>query len=366
MNAYTQIGTGRQMFPWGGVQAAAPSSTTFLLDSLYDPNNASPAGDAIGLRLRLVAAKTLTTVYFYITAESTPSPDTLDAEIRIGGIGSADPGAGNQIATATSGAITAASWNSVALSGAVAAAAYRYICIGNKSWVSGSHTILKNWASAYTWNSLGQWEDRRDFSTTGGWASGWASANTSSMPVVVVFDDGTIIGFAFGVSTNALFTNNTLYRGLKIDGITESIKLLGFMADNGVNWPTSSLFEGSALPNAPTQTATGLDGTSAQPYVFIFDNRPVTLAKSTVYRFAMKPSANSQRPSAVQIGTGADATLRAAMPGGNTWVGTQEIAGPAWSDTADALPTVMALVESQVAVTGGAGGGPLVGGRLVG
>lgn len=364
MSAYWQHGASTMAFPWSGNVSAAPGATNYLLDSLYDPDNATPAGDGVGYRWRLIAAKTLSTVYFNVASESAPSPDTIDVELRIGDRTKPTSGAGNLIATATSGAI-AVGWNSVALSASFAAASYRWICVGNKAWISGSHTVNKNWNSPLRWEDNTTGLDAYSLRTADGWTTVANGQSGRCAMIVLVFSDSTITGNPFGATSNTFFTNNTLYRGLSIDGITESLKVMGFVADQQVNWATASMFEGAALPDAPTQTGTLLNfAFVANDCVCVFDNRPVTLAKNTAYRFAVKTAANNQRPSVMSIGTGADANLRAAMPGANNWKATQEIAGPAWSDTADTIPAVTVLVEEQVAVTGGAGGGPLVGGRL--
>jgi hypothetical protein len=350
----TQV-VGRITIPNSLANTAGLAQTTTALDSNYV---AGTSGDAIGARIVLPATKTFDTLYFFITGYTGTAANVndLDLEIRAEATGGI-PDTTGTIDTETLDPASATGWVSKQfatpqnLTGGT-----RYHLIVGDADGNGTDfaTVLQAVSIMFTGNISGADTWHRTL-TTGGWASGNTVNNKQASSVCAKFSDGTAIGCPFSTATSP--SNNQLRRGLLMSGLTETIKILGYLSSSSTGAYTGvEIFAGTDLSNAtPFATADQpiMAVASSTNETGFYFSTPVTLAKSTQYRHVFTYNADTTVPVMYEIGTGADATLKSMMFGGGSWYWTIDSAGPVWVDDDDAWPNMALIVEDQIAVASG-------------
>lgn len=341
--------------PFIGFAPASFTLNTTALDSAYVYNT---SGDAIGSRYPMQSAKTFSEIYFFVSSYTGTAGNVNDIDVEIRNDSSDKPGA-TLHDTITKDPASAT------------------------GWVQVTGFTFPGSASTVYWIILADPDGNgTDFATLGRNASNstdptagnriWAAAVTNGFntaptfsgivpSLVVVFSDGTVIGNPFTAVAASSSTQNR--RGLFVsNGFTESLKVYGMTTNAGSASITSvSIYAGSDLPNDATfgsfsaliQQTTAARRGAVGP--------PVTLAKETPYRFVDVYSGNSTTPSKMNIGTGVNATLRAAMLGAGSWYWAEQgnSAANTWAnDDTSAWPNAAVLVDDQVAGGSSSGAGP--------
>lgn len=347
-----------------GELATSITQSTLALDSAYTFNS---AGDAIAHRYASAVNKTLSSVYYYITARA-GTTGTLSLSCRRNTTALSPVTGATQIGTTqtVTPSTTVSRWNqyswSLADVGGHATDRYVWFCIGHPSGSAGnSWTILKH---NTTGGNRMQYPDANSFSSTAGFASAITN-DTAFSTLVLVFSDGSAVGSPWTTTTG---TNaNTVQQGLRIDGLTASLVIHGWRGTVQSGGPTAFyIWEGTGGPSAGTDLLSGVTvhtiaAASAPDYNFFAS--PVTLAAATQYRFTAE--ASSYGVLRFQLGTlasGSASDLMLAVQGGGNWYYTTE-SGGAWSDTTTEWPAMELIIEDQGAPGAGGGGGLRAAGR---
>lgn len=330
---------------------------TQALDTAY---TAGSAGKAIGIKIVLTETLTLDKVYFFITAftGTAANVNDIDIEIRASAAGGPDTTAPGLVDSDVKDPASATGWIAATIAtppSLTAGTAYHIIIADADGGGTDFATVLRNTNNSLQDSDAAHANFQFEF-TTNGFSSN--NAGNTLGAIVVTFSDGSAWGHPF--TTAGTVSNNALQKGLLIDGLTEQLKIFGAVTPiNNASFSGINLWTGTTGPggSAGAQATYPITGpTTSSPTGFMFGTPP-TLAKSTQYRIVFTYSGALTRPSKYDIGTGADANLKACMLGGGTWYWTEEVAGPAWSDATSSWPAMALLVEDQVAVTAAAGGG---------
>jgi hypothetical protein len=363
------VGALRGGWDFGGLVVGLGSedtSNTFAQTTMNSAYVYGTSGNCHAERVRLPATKTLTDVYYNIASLLGTAANINDISVEVRDDAN-KPGATLHSSVVHDPSSTTGWAKATGFSQTITGGTLYWIVFGDPDG-NGTDRAVVNRTWAYNTNVF------YELLHTGAWLAGAFSTNgfstatiSNAVPVVVlVFNDGTCIGFPYSVV--GVITTTNLQRGLKIvGGFTEDVKLWGVKQTSaGNNWTGVNVWSGTSGPSgAPTAQATkglvsGRTLTAANLVGFVFD-APVTLTGGTDYRIVFSVSSNQTAPLGFNIGTGADANLRAAMLGGGNWHHTQEVAGPAWSDDTNRLPGISLLIEDVVAIPAGGGGIKIVG-----
>jgi len=344
-----------QRVAFGQYGSAASTQTTQNLSVLY---LFGVTGNVGGGRIRLLTAKTVNNIYFFITAYGGTAANVTDIDVELRNDTSNKPGSTTHIGTTINPA-SATGWiNKSGLSFAASADTAYWVSIGD----SINATIATDFATlllrCINGTSPGDFDqgDRMAADSTNGWST--TTLRSGGLSMVVTMSDGTSIGNPF--SATAAPSSATNRKGLLIGALTESLKVLGMVAYPGgsANYTGVELWSGTGGPSG-TADATGVHdmygGSSTTLAGFLFAT-PQTLAKATQYRLVFTYGSATALPRKLSIGTGADANLRAAMLGGGGWYWTEANATTDWSnDDTSSWPQVAVVIEDQVAVSSGGG-----------
>jgi hypothetical protein len=317
------------------------------LDSNYV--NAT-SGDAIAARFKLPRAEVLNTVYYFVTAYTGTAANVndLDLELRNNSDSTGPSSTLHEGKTHDPGATTG--WrSSTGWSFSMSADTFYWIIIGDADGNGTDYaTLLRN---TNTFNNQRDYGKFVGVQTT----DGWASVRTFSGAIaslVLVFASGRTIGNPLTASVNT--TSNQNRRGLrfvapattKLFGMTgtlgtASTTITGIELWSGENGPS-----GSADATAATEIRANQIGDIIAGYAF---ETPPTITQGTSYRIVFTYGSNTTAPSKLNIGTGADASLRSSMLGGGNWYFAGANATTDWSnDDTSAMPGVDLLIEDFV------------------
>lgn len=328
----------------------AVARATLALDSNYV---AGTGGDAIAARIKLAAALTTTTLYFFINGftGTAANVNDLNIEIRTGTATAPGTTAPDLVNSATFDPASTAGWSAVSLSQALSADTVYWLIVGD---ADGNITDFATVVRSVSGPGQLAYHDWIAATTTGGWASGNTLPATTAA-WVVVFSDGSVFGNSHDASAGS--TSSTNRRGWRLDGLTEQLKIFGAICASGSNNISGlEVFSGTAGPGdtPDATTAVEITGTTGVIEGYLFATPP-TLAKSVVQRIVLTYSAAANQPQKHQI-TGANADLRAARLGGVNWYWAEANGTVDWSnDDTDAQPRMAVLVEDQVSVAAGGG-----------
>jgi len=327
------------------------TSSTFALNVQYVYGT---SGRAVGMRIKLSAAKTVSAVYAYLDSK-TGSPTTLDWEIRnstSNAPGSTVLGSG----TVNISGVTAPSWISASsLSIALSANTEYWLCWGNTLSDAATNT-------GTVWSGNGFYISRVDHSnndglnTTGGFGSG-NTVQTRVPTLVIGFNDSTAIGSCFTVNTTV--ASDTNRRGMYFStGFTEQLKFWGFLTSGSqlTNGSGLELYDSTATVPGTGALSIGtvhvaVQGGNSNGYYLA---TPYTFAKNLGYRVVYTFSGVTTAPGYWDIGTGADSVLAQAMLGGGSWYYSRANGTTNWNnDVTTGFARADLIIENQVAVAGG-------------
>lgn len=341
------------------------SLNTLALDSAYTYNS---AGDAIGSRIPMVAAKTFDTVYFQITTYTGTAANVNDITVEVRNDSSDKPGS-TQHDVVIKDPASATGW--IATSGftfAGSANTIYWVTVADPDGNGTDNATVSRGVNAnpFSGGSIFVFETAH---STNGFSTMASSGAGLSAGIVVKYSDGTVVGNPYANQTNSGSSTNK--RGLYVsDGFTESIKVFGLASMGGGTQLSSALIlEGTAAPDDAAATTfsvpIGLTGTEQG-----FVGTPYTVPKATAERFVFDYGSGGTVPQMMNIGTGTDANLRKAMLGSGNWYWAEEdqTGSPDdWdNDNISAFPKMAVLIEDFVAgAGGGSGGGHIIGGTVV-
>jgi len=323
------------------------SGTTFALNTQYTYNS---AGRAASMRIKINAAKTVSSVYAYLDSK-TGSPTTLDWEIRDstgspGVPGSTVVGSG----TVTISGVTAPSWISASSLSVSLSADTEYFLI----WANTLSDAATNTGTIWTGNLL--FTSPLDYGGSDGMTTtdGFAADRTRLArvpPMVIGFNGSTAIGNP--LISNTTPASDTNRKGLYCStGFTEQLKIFG-LASTGLLTNSSGFEIYDSSATVPGTGALSIGTVNAMPgstgVVGYYLSTPYTCVKNVGYRFVFTYSGNSNTPSYHDIGTGADSVLASALLGGGGWYFSRANGTSNWgNDVTTGFPRVSLIIENQV------------------
>lgn len=336
--------------PWG---TAAGTASTVALNSTYVYG---VSGNSAGGRYRLPTAKTVNNIYFFISSYTGTAANVTTLLVEIRNDTSNLPGS-TVHATQTKNPSSATGWiNCSGLSYAGSADTSYWVLVANTSATAATDyaTVLARYNGLDITSLHYNYAYRIAADSTNGWSTGTLRLET--MGLCVSMSDSTTIGSPFSAAANG--ANNTERRGFYLGGFTETLKILGLSPGVASNNLTGiELYDATGTvpgTGAVSTGATQIINTTSTVAGYLFETAP-TLAKASVYRLVFTYSAGANTsPRKLQIGTGADANLRAAMLGGGSMYWAQANGTTDWSnDDTSAQPQAVLLIEDQVAVASG-------------
>jgi hypothetical protein len=332
--------------PMLGHPSVISSQTTVALNTNYVYNT---SGNAIAGRVNLPVAKTLNTVYYFVTAH-TGTPQVI-FELR-------DDTAnkpGTTLHASANSTPGGTGWKTfTGLSFAMTAGTKYWPIVGdNDGATAGGATVLRS--MTVTGATPVDVHFYNGFSTTDGWGTQTSSAVVGA--ILLDFSDSTTMGWP--ITAVAASTSNTNRRGWNFStGFTAPIRILGMVAFATTLTNSSGVeaYEGTTLPGGTTAASgtTGLyvAGTGATAG-FVFDtptagyySAPAATAIRVVFTF----SGNSTVVQHMQIGAGATAATRRCLWGGGGFYYALANGTTDWTtDNTDEQPYANLIIEDQVA-----------------
>lgn len=327
-------------------QSATAGQSTLALDSNY-VNNTS--GDAIAARFHLRQAETLSAVRFFITAYTGTAANVNDLNVDLrANSNTTGPGGTTQHDSVTINPASATGWiTTTGWTFAASADTVYWLVIGDADGNSTDFaTVLR---STNTWTLFRDMLKSQAWQTTDGWSATRTAASQAS-GIVILFTSGRVLGSP--ITATAASTSSQNRRGLRFIA-PAGLKLFGM---TGLGNPTTTTVTGLELyADASTpgsgQLATGtteLMNQLANIGGYLWETPP-SLTQGTAYRAVYVYGVNSTTPGKMNIGTGADATLRSARVGGGAWYWAEANGTTDWSnDDINATPAVELLVDDFV------------------
>lgn len=326
----------------------AGSQTTHALDSAYANGT---GGDAIASRIQLPRVETLASVYAFIGSYTGTAANVNDLNFEFRDNSFTTGPSTTLHDSVTKDPASATGWISATWStGFTTTEDVPYwIILGDADGNTTDYaTVLRN---TNTFGAMASAWISQAAQTTDGWTSVRTFAGNPGA-LVVAFTSGRVIGSPFSASTGS--PNNTNRRGLRFVA-PATCKLYGALLNGSVAVATLTgleLWTGTDGPNG-SPTATGAvdfltNAVTSAVFGHDFTTAP-TLTQGTAYRLVFTYGANSTLPSKLNIGTGADDTLRSAMLGGGAWYWAGANGTTDWSnDDTSAQPAMDVLIDDGV------------------
>lgn len=357
---FPQLMIGFSVFDWG--------STTFSLNSSY---TAGTGGAAVSGRFCMMAAKTITAIYFWLDSFTGTASlvDDLNVELRTesstfrvptttaGGL--KDSGSVNPLSTV--------GWTKASLSGTLLTVGTLYhVIVGDADGGGTNYAVVSRGSSAVQGTQPVTLGLNLCCSTTDGWIG--ITTQQRIAQVVAIFNDGTAFGDVFIAVSNPPADTNR--KGFYIGGVTEQLTIYGITQQQTLDANHSiELYAAATNPGGTTlATGTAAMGNSAQNGFWL--TAPYTLAKATPYRLVFTSSSGNVKGPVKHIhstlGTGASAAdLNGGMPGQGGWYYAGANGTTNWSnDDVNGFPQVALFIGDQVAVaaaaTSASGIGPMI------
>jgi hypothetical protein len=344
---------------------ATTGSTNVTLSNNYTYGS---AGNASGGRFRFLAARTITNIYFNVSAYTGTAANVDDILVELRNDTSNLPGS-TVHASQSKNPSSATGWINCSGLNFAASADTSY-------WVSVADPDGNATDNAQVLSRMGAGVDVDDLLVCDKMAAdstnGWSTATIRSAPssIVLGFDNGQ--GFGTPITSIVGSSSSTNRRGFYFQsGFTETLSCLGLIMPGGsANLSAVELYDSSATVPGTGVLATGNHQVFAgggSTIIGYFFNTPPTLAKATGYRLVYTFSSNTALPRKMSIGTGSDSVLRSAMLGLGSWYWAEANGTTNWSnDDNTSIPQASFLFEDQIEVASSSGGGPLIGpGRLI-
>lgn len=338
---------------------AVASGTTDTTQAIAVAMNFGVAGQAFAMGFA-APAKTVESLYAYVTAETGTSSMALRLRTRASGL-PVDPA----VQAATGIAAAATGWNEFGgLSTLLTYGTQYYLSledgtatdnitaqIGNNRLALPDLTVISR---GLFWRSI----------TTAGWTTQTAAAACTG---VATFSDGTALGNPIATSATQSETQKGLYW---IGGPTEDLDVYGFCWSDGstaAQFTAGQIWSGTNGPGgSPDIDSSALslisgDSTTGIQACLVSTDTPKRLTGGTDYRVIFSDNtAQTVGPrkysiGAVQSGTVAD--LKLCLPYAGNWQWTDETSN-AWANDSEGFPGLALLIADQVAISGGSGGMP--------
>lgn len=326
---------------------------------------AGTSGPASGVRFKVGSSLTLQDLYFFIDSfvGTAANVNDLDLELRTGTELLPNTAGAGLKDSRTYDPLSTVGWNkTTGWTFTLVADTVYFGIVGDADGTAGDRAVTqKNYfdlINQYTAENL----DWTAMHTVNGFISATIGVGCGSM--VMVFTDGSAMGSPFTGSSSS--TNNALQRGLVIGGLNGTFKLLAIIMTGGssANMNGAKVYAGATGPTGGHMAAgTTILATLGGVNQGIRFTPAPSLSSNTPYRLVFTFGGNSIVPAKVNIGTGADAGLKAAMAGGGGFYWTQEVAGApnTWGDDVAAWPSMDILVEDIIGVSIGSPPYPLRG-----
>lgn len=336
-----------------GTAGTGGTAATYALDSNYA---AGTGGDAYAVRVVLPETLTLNNIYFVISsyAGTAANVNDLNWEIRTGTAAIPTTTAPGLITSGTKDPASATGWINISgISQSLTANTVYWVIIGDADGGAGSDwaIVLRNHTMLFSQGgeNYGTWPS----SIT---ANGYTTNPTVDVGVacvVLAFSDGSAWGNPFSTTANHGATTNRAGWYLS-SGLTEQIKVFGMVTSAESTLSGLEAYDNATNPGGTTLTSSTTplySGTTLAGYQLA---SAYTMAKATGYRWVFTYGANPSHPRELQIGTGADDNLKAAMLGGASWYYALANGTTNWAnDVVTSQPAAALLIEDQVAVSGG-------------
>lgn len=342
---YTNIPTALRIVPNISIQSTLTHGTT-ALSSAYTAGSAGNAGYS---RIQGWGNITISSVYFFIPSftGTAASVTTVNLEIRSGTATAVDNTGPGLLASASINPGGTTGWKVFSgINLALSAGNYYWIPIADADGNGTNFANINRSITNFPYGSeLTIYPFNIGYTTTNGGST--VTAQNTSSSFVVIFSDGNILGIPFASSAVSGGSNS---RGLRF--------LNGFPFDcilHGLVWrPTASssvsggsIWTGTTGPTGtPFLTSTTMIKqwvSSANNYAVLFST-PTTLTHDTSFRAVINLSGAASTLTKFSMGSGADATLKTAMPGYGEWYWTENSAG-VWSDETDAFAAIGLIID---------------------
>ncbi len=354
-----------------GQSTVAASATTFALSSAFSwvaPGSASNAGRAVATPLIVddTSDRTLSAVWVNV-ASFTGTWGNTDGSIQIalhnGSSTGRLPGAQiySQSLTLTAGQV---GWYKLTLSTVQVLSAYTpyYIVVSDSD--GGANFVTLNIA----FGSISYSEGLQNTSTVG-WASSATGTAVGPPPLVICRVGGVMYG-GLPLTSIATTTSDTLPIGLTLQFESDT-DLLGVATQTSAsiwNNATVKLYRSTVLPSgSPDATWGPFNGSN----LFQTDQRvvhlsPFTMLAGTLYYLIVQRGAASVAPRILTSNSSIDSDLRKLFPlqGNCRRVYKTSAGSDTWTEDAEALYNIAALVRPS-AQTGGGGGGSVLGSSII-
>ena len=339
---------------------AVSGAATISLNNNYV---AGTSGNAFAARyLAALGGKTLSSLYFFISSYTGTAGSVTDIDVEVrpeSSTGSSSPDTSTLTDSATVNPASATGWvKATGLTATLTSLARYFFIVGDANGSGTNFAVCQARVSQPT--GLSQQVGR--FLTVDT-ANGWLTPNARTITyanIVVGFNDGTAFGYPLTIGT--VPSSTTHQRGLYIDSTAfpQNVPIFGMMWAATALTPISgmNIFSGSTAPNGTpfnSSTDTLYNNVGQKFGCLTAGGTPVTLSKGTAYRIVCTyASATTAGPQRSDIGTGADATLRAAMPGDGLLYWTEDDGASSWAnDLNTSLPTTGLLLDGWAAASGG-------------
>jgi len=351
--------------PWQIGVFAVGAWTEFALGTaplVWSDTPASRSGQAIAWRFVAPATTTTVRVAVYVSGYA-GTPGALTMRLCAYGTGVAIPG--NLISNGSVTAVPAGAGTWLLFTFAIPPANtlgnVYWLVLGDGGWTTGNTaSILARSGGLYALDGMGPSLLSAYTSTVGFSVAGTAVATP---PVIAIeFGNGAFLGQSHTNVAN--YTSNTLERGLKIVGLTETLLVSGMAAYIGTNVNSLKCYAGATLPGGTIYS--GFNGgaamslTGGQAAIGAAAFGPCTLVNDTLYRFALGASAAHTGPQysviegyAAAVAAGFGPMLLGCAPFGGRVCGCISDGGTpaAWVDSPQQLPRMALIVRDQVPIT---------------
>lgn len=361
-----------EAFPLKLFVEQALSLTTVSLNNNYV---AGTSGNAYATRhLCPPGGRTINNVYFFVSSYTGTAANVTDLNLELrpeASAGSGNPNTASLTESKTVNPSSATGWiNSSGWTSTLTALARNFFIVGDANGNATDFAVCTS-RSQFFDSGVGNTLLARygTYTTTSGWSSGNTSSNQPAS-LVLKFSDGSVIGQP--LTANTAPASDTNRRGLRITsgGLVASLPVFGMLwTVTNANISGMEIYGTANNPGtSPDNTSTDLlyNGGAGRVGCLTSGGTPYTLAAGTAYRIVTTNSgANTGGPQRMDIGTGSNSDLTAAMPGGGNFYYARANGTTDWSnDLTTSFPAVGLLIDGQAAASSG-GGNSIIGSGIV-
>jgi len=354
--AYTTLGLVLNF--WQSVNSSS-GQNTINLDSNYSKGS---SGDSFGMRFYPLHAETLSEVYFYISAfgGTASSVNDLDLELWPSTTDTIPDVSGTKLdgVVGYNPASTTGWHRTTGWSYSMSVATPYWLVVGDPD---GTTDYARGVVSMF--NALNSAVDKYTSTMPATTADGWQTATLSggSGTIVALFSSGRTVGTSLAQGSTSV--TSALQKGLLISaGIKGPLDIYAVVFNlAGGDLTGIKIWYGATGPtgtaaHTSTRVFRDLTVSGANPRGVLIDDTGLPAGRHGIRLPAGMPisicstvgASSAAGPAKHRIGTGADATLRAAMPGGGNEYWREEAAGSPndWSsDDVNAYPGMALFID---------------------